>query len=192
VCPDEDTGLYQVNPGAGAPSGAPGLEVPRASVGASTAPHAAADDWATEPGPPYRGVVAIEWPAPAGGSVYACMLGRGVKISDAVSGKLITTCSEITVHADAGALVTADLTLFADEDGEPLLEGKPVQGGEGLYYLQVVAAHGIRQPGAVQPERIDRPAPAFVVIHRVGYLLMERDERLRIFRRRVDENRILV
>ena len=132
MCPDEDTGLYQVNPGAGVPTGAPGLEVLRAPVGASTAPHAAADDWATEPGPPYRGVVAIEWPAPAGGSVYACMLGRGVKISDAVTGKLITTCThaDITVHADANALVTADLTLFADADGEPLLDGTPEVDGE--------------------------------------------------------------
>jgi hypothetical protein len=98
----------------------------------ATAPHAAADDWVMEPGPPYRGLVSIEWPAPAGSSPYACMLGRGVKLSDAVTGKLITTCSDITVYADAGALVTADLILFADEDGEPLLDGKPVLDGEGF------------------------------------------------------------
>jgi hypothetical protein len=96
-----------------------------------TAPHAAAGDWATEPGPPYCGLVVIEWPAPAGGSVYACMLGRGVRISDAATGRLITTCSAVAVHADAGALVTADLTLFAGEDGEPLLGGEAVpDGGE--------------------------------------------------------------
>jgi len=79
------------------------------------------------------------------------MLGRGVKISDAVSGKLITTCSEITVHADAGALVTADLTLFADEDGEPLLEGKPVQGGEGFLtgtFPFVVSEMRVRSKGS--------------------------------------------
>ena len=98
-----------------------------------TAPHAAAEDWAMEPGPPYRGLVVIEWPAPTGGSVYACMLGWGVKVTDAATGKLITTCSHVAVHADAGALVTADLTLFADEDGEPVLEGEPVlRDGEAL------------------------------------------------------------
>jgi hypothetical protein len=100
------------------------------ALSADTAPHAPADDWTTEPGPPYRGLVAIEWPAPAGGSVYACMLGRDVKIADAVTGKPITTCLAVAVHADPGALVTADLTMFADEDGEPLLEGKPAQDGE--------------------------------------------------------------
>jgi hypothetical protein len=108
----------------------------RAAGGSSvteTAPHATADDWTAEPGPPYRGVIAIEWPAPTGGSIYACMLGRLVKITDAVSGKPVTTCSDIAVHADSGALVTADLTLFADEDGEPVLDGKPaVRDGETL------------------------------------------------------------
>jgi hypothetical protein len=96
----------------------------------ATAPRAAAADWTTEPGPPYCGLVSIEWPAPTGGSIYACMLGREVKVTDAASGKLITTCLDLTVHANAGALVTADLTLLADEDGEPLLEGKPVLDGK--------------------------------------------------------------
>ena len=95
----------------------------------ATAPHPAAEgDWAAEPGPPYRGLVVIEWPAPTGGSVYACMLGRGVKVTDAATGKPITTCSDLTVHADPGAIVTADLTLFADADGEPVLDGDPVPG----------------------------------------------------------------
>jgi hypothetical protein len=58
------------------------------------------------------------------------LLGREVRVTDAASGKLITTCSDLTVHADAGALVTADLTLFAGEDGEPLFEGMPVLDGK--------------------------------------------------------------
>jgi hypothetical protein len=91
-----------------------------------TAPHPAAGDWTAEPGPPYRGVISIEWPAPAGGSIYACMLGRGVRITDAATGRPFDNCSEIAVHADPGALVTADLTLLADKDGEPLLDGRVV------------------------------------------------------------------
>ena len=78
----------------------------------------------------YRGAVIVEWPPATGGSPYAAMAGWGVRVTDAVSGKLIVTCTEITVHADPGALVTADLTLFADADGEPLLEGKSVLDGE--------------------------------------------------------------
>lgn len=94
-----------------------------------TAPQDAVEDWAMEPGPPYRGLVVIEWPAPTGGSVYACMLGQCVRVTDAVTGKPITTCTDMVVHADITALVTADLTLFTDADGEPLLEGEPVMDG---------------------------------------------------------------
>lgn len=129
------------------PEGLTILRVP-ASGAAETAPQAVAEDWAMEPGPPYRGLISIEWPAPAGSSPYACMLGRGVKIADAVTGRLITTCSEVTVHADAGALVTADLMLFTDEDGEPLLEGKPVLGDGGFrtdVFPFVVAVMRVRE-----------------------------------------------
>lgn len=95
-----------------------------------TAPHAVTPD--EEAAPPYRGAVVIEWPAAAGSSPYAVMIGRRVKITDAVTGKPVTACwaADITVHADACALVTADLTLFADADGEPLLDGMPVLDGE--------------------------------------------------------------
>lgn len=76
----------------------------------------------------YRGVIVIEWPAPSGRGPHGAMMGRLLNITDAVTGKQITTCTsaDITVHADADSLVTADLTLFADADGEPLLDGMPV------------------------------------------------------------------
>ncbi len=71
-------------------------------------------------------------PAPAGSSPYACMSGWGVTITDAVSGKMITTCTDITVRADVEALVTADLELFTGKDGEPLFDGEPVPDGDGF------------------------------------------------------------
>lgn len=95
-----------------------------------TAPHPAAE--ADEAAPPYRGVVIIEWPPATGSSPYACMAGCLVKITDALTGKPVTTCTsaDITVHTDAESLVTAALTLFAGEDGEPLFEGMPVLDGK--------------------------------------------------------------
>jgi hypothetical protein len=76
----------------------------------------------------YRGVIAIEWPAPARPGPYGAMAGRKVTVTDLVTGKPIMTCSgaDVTVHAAANELVTADLTLFAGADGEPLLDGEPV------------------------------------------------------------------
>ena len=74
----------------------------------------------------YRGVVVIEWPAPYGASPYSSMIGWQVAISDAVTGKPITTARDVTVRADMESLVTADLTLFADANGEPILDGMPV------------------------------------------------------------------
>ena len=75
----------------------------------------------------YRGVIAIEWPAATRPGPYSSMAGCLLVITDLVTGKQIMTCShaDVTVHADAAALVTADLVLFADADGEPLLDGKP-------------------------------------------------------------------
>lgn len=76
----------------------------------------------------YRGAIIIEWPQPVGKGPHGCIAGYSLSITDATTGKQITTCShaDITVHADAAELVTADLTLFVGEDGEPLLNGPPV------------------------------------------------------------------
>lgn len=108
-------GLYQIGEGDGS-HGPAGLEV-------LTAP---------AEGAPYRGVIIIEWPAAHGASPYSSMAGRKVEITDALTGKSVRTCTKIIVHADAEALVTADLTLFADADGGPLLDGEPVTDGDGF------------------------------------------------------------
>lgn len=75
----------------------------------------------------YWGTVIIEWPAPARGTPYGAMPGRHVKVWDAATGEQVYGCThaDITVHAGVEGLVTADLTLFADEDGEPVLDLQP-------------------------------------------------------------------
>lgn len=98
---------------------------------------------------PYRGVISIEWPPP-GASPYSSMLGSTVSVFDAATGKQITTCSEfdITVHADAAARVTAELTLFAGADGEPLLGGMPEPDGDEIRTgAFVFAVHEMRVRG---------------------------------------------
>jgi hypothetical protein len=75
---------------------------------------------ASIPGEPdIEGSVTIEWPAKAPSGVIP---GWGVSIYDAVTGKQVTTAShaDIVIHADAQDVVTADLTLFCDEAGNPV------------------------------------------------------------------------
>ena len=79
----------------------------------------------------YRGVIAIEWPPPTRPGPYGAMTGHNVAVTDLLTGKPVT-CTDIRVHADPERLVTADLTLFADADGEPVLDGEPVAGDVGF------------------------------------------------------------
>jgi hypothetical protein len=97
-----------------------------------TAPYAAAEDQADDAPPPYRGVIVIEWPPPFGASPYSAMTGHKVTVTDALTGKPVRTCLHLVVNADMDAIVTADLTMFADADGEPLLDGEPVPDGDGF------------------------------------------------------------
>jgi hypothetical protein len=75
-------------------------------------------------------VIIIEWPAAHGPSPYSAIAGRTVEITDALTGKPIRTCTGVTVRADMERLVTADLTMLADEGGLPLLDGDPVLDGK--------------------------------------------------------------
>lgn len=87
--------------------------------------------------PTYDGCVIIEWPGPPKRGIGA-IAGGAIAIYDAFSGdephgKMITTVSsaDIVIHARAEDLVTADLTMFADEDGKPVFGGKPhIRDGE--------------------------------------------------------------
>jgi hypothetical protein len=83
-------------------------------------------------GAAYRGVIIIEWPPPHGASPYSSMTGWNVSVTDALTGKPITTCTGIAVNVDVEALVTASLTMLADAFGEPLLDGRPVPDGDGF------------------------------------------------------------
>ena len=91
-----------------------------------------ADDEGADRPDDYRGVIIIEWPAAHGASPYSAIAGRMVEITDALTGKPIRTCTGVTVHADMDRLVTADLTMFADEGGLPLFDGEPVRDGDGF------------------------------------------------------------
>ena len=71
----------------------------------------------------FAGRVIIEWP-PSGRA--GILLGWHVQITDADTGKPITTVTSLAVlHAEAEGIVWADLTMFADEDGAPVLDGVP-------------------------------------------------------------------
>lgn len=77
----------------------------------------------------FAGEVVIEWPA----ATCRPVVGWDVEITDALTGKQIETCHHMEVHCDARAMVTADLVLFADEDGKPVFDGVPVmKDGEAL------------------------------------------------------------
>lgn len=81
----------------------------------------------TEP-PQYRGAVVIEWPALRNpGSVI--LPGWKLAIFDALTGSPITTVTgaDITIHAEPAQPVTAELTMFADEHGDPVYDGQPHQ-----------------------------------------------------------------
>jgi hypothetical protein len=74
----------------------------------------------------YRGVIIIEWPPGTGKGPYSAIVARLMSITDAMTGKPIRTCVHAEIHVAMDALVTAELTLFTDEDGEPLFDSEPL------------------------------------------------------------------
>jgi hypothetical protein len=110
----------------------------------------------------YRGEVIIEWPAPHGDPRMP-MIGTLVAVYDAATGEPVTTVSsaDITVHADAGSLVTANLVLLADEEGDPILDGPPVVANGHILtgvFPYLVTAMRIREPGLCALPAAGHPA----------------------------------
>lgn len=127
------------------------------------------DQAAGETGPvlTFEGVIIIEWGQPRPGHPGQPLAGWKTAIFDALNGKPITTVSKIEIHVPANGLVTADLTMFTDRDGKPLmeLERRPKPGGG---WAQVVhlrdgdMSKGIATgtfPFLVSEMRVRQPAP---------------------------------
>lgn len=97
----------------------------------------------------YRGVIVIEWPPPIGGGPHGAMLGKLISITDAMTGELITACpaADVVVHADVDYLITADLTLYTDADGQPILRlsAVPDEGAATGVFPFLVAGMKVRQ-----------------------------------------------
>lgn len=108
------------------------------------------------PGVVYQGHIGIEWPAPAEGSASLVMPGWKFSVWDALNGKPITTVTKIEVHVPANGLVTADLTMFADLDGQPVYDGKPHIRGQADLDGEIVTG---TFPFLVAEMRVARPAP---------------------------------
>lgn len=75
--------------------------------------------------PGYPHPVIITWPAHLPGGYI--LPGWGVSITDALTGDPVTTVTsmDVVIHAEPDRIITADLVMFADEDGDPVPDGKP-------------------------------------------------------------------
>jgi hypothetical protein len=81
--------------------------------------------WPEGPDRQYFGYVIIEWPAPhRKDGIPRVLPAWGCSILDAGTGEPITTVGKITVErvtADVTGFIVADLVMFADPDGAPVL-----------------------------------------------------------------------
>ena|SRR5579872_846627 len=68
---------------------------------------------------PHWGLVIVEWPAAVPGP--RPMVSWKVALIDAASGDRILTAERVVIRADASSFVTAELTMFADDEGRPVL-----------------------------------------------------------------------
>lgn len=100
---------------------------------------------------PCRGPAAIEWAAPAGG-YPAPLCGRLTAFYETGPRHRLIPVTALTIQVRPDSVITADVTAFAGEDGEPLgLAGLPVI-RDGAYVTGVfryeVTEMRIRRPAA--------------------------------------------
>lgn len=80
----------------------------------------------------FAGRLVIIWPKASGPAVH----GNLIAFIDADSGDPIVTITDLTVHVDLYAPVVAEVAMFADADGKPLLgaHAMPVPDADGKAY----------------------------------------------------------
>lgn len=81
----------------------------------------------------FTGIIGIEWPAAGPGLPGKALPGWRVTPYDG-DGPVLTV-QRLTIHASADGLVWAELAMFADRDGNPILHGKPVILEDGIQVL---------------------------------------------------------
>jgi hypothetical protein len=87
---------------------------------------------AIPPSETFAGRLIIVWPKPGGPAVH----GNLVAFIDADSGDPIVTITDLTVHVDLYAPAVAEVAMYADADGKPLLgaHAMPVRAADGKAY----------------------------------------------------------
>lgn len=80
----------------------------------------------------FAGRLIIIWPKSGGAAVH----GNLIAFIDADNGEPIVTITDLTVHVDLYAPVVAEVAMFADADGKPLLgaHAMPVPNADGTAY----------------------------------------------------------
>lgn len=104
----------------------------------------------------FEGTVTVEW-TPDGPSP---MRGWRFMIS-AEDGTPITTVTGLTIHASAGNLVWAELTMFTDEDGRPVCSAAVILPNEPprATFAFEVAGMGVADTGLFGPLSPIPPVP---------------------------------
>lgn len=71
----------------------------------------------------FEGTITIEWRR-SGPALPAVMPGWVFAIRDQ-AGEMILTVTDLTIHAPADGLVWAELTMFRDAEGRPIMAASP-------------------------------------------------------------------
>ena len=113
-----------------------------------TADAAEAQERSDEAGPVYYGRVIIEWPGPQ--QERFALAGWMCAVYDAETGQAVSTVMRaripsVVVHADAQNVITADLTMLADDKEMPILFPEEYPGRPGSTKVYTDEEGGIRE-----------------------------------------------